>query len=95
MRVLFDESRAASECRAYALEKGFTEVQTKDLLDRAYHLGKLGKGGYQVWDDDRWVSRALKDDSHKKVTLLNLFNWRLTDEGSGFWSDVYLSFQRA
>lgn len=92
MLILFEESRAARECRAYAAERGFTVAQTKELLDRAYHLGTKSVN-YGPWDEALWVKMALKDDGHKTVSLVSMFAWGGTDEGVGFWVRVHISYK--
>lgn len=95
MRVLFEESRAAAQCRDYAEQQGYSNEQAKSLLDRAYELSKKGPPWGEPWTDERWVTRCLDNDKHKIVGLTGLFHWASTVEGEEFWRRVCMALQRA
>lgn len=86
MRVLFEESKAAAQCRAYAVKSGYTEEATQELLDRAYSLGLQ-----DAWSEKAWVERALNNDRHRGVGIGTMFYWHKTTEGQDYWEDVYNS----
>lgn len=84
MRILFDESKAAAQCKAYARARAYPEGQTQALLDRAYSLGLSGR-----FPQERWVSKALDNDGHKSVGIISLFSWGDSAEGVHLWSDIH------
>lgn len=81
--ALIKETIMAKELIHYAKCHGYTEEQTEELVTRAanYSLGERGEG----W----WISQALQDDAHMYFDMMSSFDWEATEEGDGYWREIY------
>lgn len=85
MRALFDESKAAAQCKAYAIARG---LDVNDLLNLCYQRTRDQRERAGINADDWWVKLCLKDDGHKDIDINGGFIWKDTPEGHNFWREI-------
>lgn len=91
MYELFLETKACEEIDKWAAENN---VEADPIKQACYknartYLFKHKPDQTDADWNDWWVSRCLKDDSHKVQTVDSLMIWVETPEGHEYWSDIF------
>lgn len=90
MYELFLETKACEEIDNWAADNNVDAEPIKQACyknARKYKLCHVADASDNDWND-WWVSRCLKNDSHKAQTVDSLMIWGDTPEGHEYWSAI-------
>lgn len=89
MYELFLETEACEEIDNWAAENNVDAEPIKQACYRnaREYLLKPDNRSDNAWND-WWVSRCLKNDSHKAQTVDSLMLWEDTPEGHEYWKKI-------
>lgn len=80
MYALFLETEAASQIDRFVAANG---GDAEDIKQKCY-ANSVDQGKNENW----WVTKCLKGDSHKEYDVNILIDWEETPEGINYWCGV-------
>lgn len=81
--LLIKETAMAWELTRYAEAHGYTQEQTDALIEKA------AENAIDYHSENWWITKALQDNAHKELDLSHCFDWDDTEEGDGYWREIY------